>query len=116
MPAPSEEHVLLNAAKLGPKESLISVTLAPAASTAVDLTTIISDPGAGNRYVDIFCEALLYYKFAVTNASIVDETAVAGPTRCFAMQAGIRREVIPAGCRYLVIKSAGASVRVYQSS
>lgn len=116
MPAPSEEYVLLNAAKLGPKESFISVTLAPAASTAIDLNTIISEPGAGNRFVDIFCEALTYYKFAVTNASIVDETAVAGATRCFAMPAGIRRELVPAACRYLVVKSAGASVRVYQSS
>lgn len=116
MPAPSEEYVLLNAAKLGPEEGGISVTLAPAASTAIDLNTIISEPGAGNRFVDIFCEALTYYKFAVTNASIVDETATAGATRCFAMQAGIRREIVPAGCRYLVVKSAGASVRVYQSS
>lgn len=116
MPAPSEEHVLLHAAKLGPEEGGISVTLAHAASTAIDLNTIISEPGAGNRFVDIFCEALTYYKFAPTNANVVDETAVAGATRCFAMPAGIRRELVPAGCRYLIVKGAGASVRVYQSS
>jgi hypothetical protein len=116
MPAPSQEHVLLNAANVGPKENFVSVTLAPAASTAIDLNAIITEPGSGTKFVTVFCEALTYYKFAVTNANIVDETATAGATRCFAMPAGTERMLVPAGCRYLVVKSAGASVRVHQST
>lgn len=118
MPAPSEETVMLEAAKVGPKEGFISVTLpAVNTSTPIDLAAVLPAPGDGRTFVDIYCNGLLYYKFATTNANIVDETATTGLTRCFARPASIVfRELVPAGCTWLIIKTAGSQVRVSQST
>jgi hypothetical protein len=115
---PSEDHIQRNACPTGPAENKILVA-APVASTStpLDLTSIIAVPGQGNIYVTIFCDGLLYYKFATTNANIVDETATSGNTRCFAQPSSVPfRVVVPMGARYLVVKTAGTYVRVHESA
>jgi hypothetical protein len=108
---------MLEAAKVGPKEGYISVTLPVAnTSTPIDLSAVLPSPSDGRTWVDIYCNGLLYYKFATSNANIVDDTATTGPTRCFARPSSIVfREIVPAGCNWLIIKTAGSQVRVSQS-
>lgn len=118
MPGPSEETVMLEAARVGPKEGYISVTLPVAnTSTPIDLAAVIPSVGDGRTFVDIYCNGLLYYKFATSNANIVDDAATSGATRCFARPSSIVfRELVPAGCTWLIVKTAGTQVRVSPSS
>jgi hypothetical protein len=112
--------LLLAATEIGPLEGDITATTINAASTATLLSSLASTAKAQSDggFITMLAPNIMYYKFAVTNANVVDETATSGPTQCFALPAGVPTRVrIPKGALYLVYKGTAATLlRIYPSS
>jgi hypothetical protein len=115
----SEVHILRAAARVGATENNILVETT-AANTAefIDLYTVFPTADDGETFLDIYSDQLLYYKFASSTATPVDQTATSGAARCFASPADATfRRLVPRGCRYLGVKTTViAGIRICKSS
>lgn len=115
----SEVHIMRAAARVGGAENqiLVEVTVANTAEF-IDLYTVFPGCDDGETFLDIYSDQLLFYKFASSTATPIDQTATSGAARCFANPADVTfRRLVPRGCRYLGVKNTvGAGIRICKSS
>lgn len=107
------------AARVGGAENQILVDTTTAnVAKFIDLYTVFPTADDGETFIDIYSDQLLFYKFASSTTTPVDQTATSGAARCFVSAAdNTIRRLVPRGCRYLGVKTTvGAGIRVCKSS
>ena len=113
--------VILAASEVAPIEGMIGAIAVTTTSQAILISGNAALAAAQSRLAFVTFQAdsaTYYWKFAATNANVVDETATSGLTQCASIPANEARRVrIPKGVNYLIVKSSTAGqLRFYESS